>query len=571
MTGSRRRSLHEEQVFLIIAVVVGIYSGLSVACFRVLIEWFHLRVLGSSLVPPFPRVVVVPAAVGLALALLVVRFFPAARGSGVNQTKAALYIYDGFIAFRTVVGKFLTSALAIGSGQSLGPEDPSLQIGAGLASALGRRLSLSRERMRYIAPVGAAAGLAAAFNAPITAVLFVIEEVIGRWTAGVLGAVVLAAVSSVVTEQWFLGDEPLFRVPPYHLAHSSELLAYAALGLVGGGVALMFVKLIAVLRPRLRALPPWTWYAQPAVAGLLIGGIALRFPQVMGAGYEYIDQAMHDQFGWRMLAALCLLKLCATTVSFVTGTPGGLFAPTLFMGAMLGGAVCAIERHVAPGATGPIGAYALVGMGTMFAGILRAPMTSVFMIVEVSGNYSIVLPLMISNTIAYLVSRRFQQIALFDLLSRQDGTDLPSMEEERETAMHSVEDAMRSAEATTLDGQETVGRAVARAEQVSSDYFLVSLGSGVWGGVSRAELTALQQQGADRRLGTLVHPIARPYLYPDQAMEYALRVLHERPFVPVVHRAGPARLLGLLALEDVLRVYRAEPFAPDLDDSLTSK
>ena len=138
----------------------------------------------------------------------------------------------------------MTSALAIGSGQSLGPGDPSLQMGAGLASAIGRRLELSRSRLRYIAPVGAAAGLAAAFNAPITAVLFVIEEVIGRWSAGVLGAVVLAAVSSVVTEQWFLGDEPLFRVPPYHLAHSSELLAYAVLGLVGGAVSLAFVKLV---------------------------------------------------------------------------------------------------------------------------------------------------------------------------------------------------------------------------------------------------------------------------------------------------------------------------------------
>jgi CIC family chloride channel protein len=292
----------------------------------------------------------------------------------------------------------------------------------------------------------------------------------------------------------------------------------------------------------------------------------------MGAGYEYIDQAMHDQFGWQMLAALCLLKLGATTLSFVTGTPGGLFAPTLFMGAMLGGAVCAVERHIAPGATGPIGAYALVGMGTMFAGILRAPMTSVFMIVEVSGNYSIVLPVMISNTIAYLVSRRFQHMALFDLLGRQDGTDLPSMEEEREAEIHAVEDAMRSAEGTTLHGDETVGRAAARADQVSSDYFLVDLGPGVWGGISRAALASLHVQDADRHLAALLHPIARPYLYPDQAMEYALRVLHERPFVPVVHRADSSKLLGLLALEDVLRVYRGESPSPSsaVDDSLTS-
>ena len=562
----RAYSLTEEQVFLVIAVVIGIYSGLAVACFRVFIEWFRLRVLGSGLVPSFPRVVLIPATTGLAIALLVVRFFPGARGSGVNQTKAALYIYDGYISFRTVAGKFLTSAVAIGSGQSLGPEDPSLQIGAGLASALGRRLRLSRTRLRYIAPVGAAAGLAAAFNAPITAVLFVIEEVIGRWTAGVLGAVVLAAVSSVVTEQWFLGDQPLFRVPPYHLEHASELLAYAAMGLIGGGVSLIFLKLIAVLRPRLRALSPWTWYLQPAIAGLLIGLVGLRFPQVMGAGYPYIDQAMHDQFGWRMLAALCIVKLLATTTSFVTGTPGGLFAPTLFMGAMLGGAVCGMERLVAPGSTGPIGAYALVGMGTMFAGILRAPMTSVFMIVEASGNYTIILPVMISNTIAYLVSRQFQHVGLFDLLSRQDGTDLPSMEEERELTLHSVEDAMRSPEGVLLRADESIDRGVARAAQVSTDYFLAALGDDAWGGVSREDLARLKAEGlGDKPLASQIRTIDRPYLYPDHSIEFALSVLRERPFVPVVHRADHGRLVGMVALEDILRVYRTPSPVPPVE------
>src|SRR5919202_6112766 len=267
--------LREPQLFLILALLIGISSGLSVVCFRVAIESMRLWLLGSSMQPAAARLFVVPTVAGFAVALLVVLLFPAVRGSGVNQTKAALYVYDGYIAFRTVIGKFITCALAIGSGQSLGPEDPSLQIGAGLASALGRAFKLPRERIRYIPPVGAAAGLAAAFNSPITAVLFVIEEVIGRWTAGVLGAVVLAAVASVVTEQWFLGDEPLFRVPPYHLVHGAELLAYAALGLIGGGVSLVFVKAVTALRPRLRALPRWTWYVQPALAGLLVGAVGI--------------------------------------------------------------------------------------------------------------------------------------------------------------------------------------------------------------------------------------------------------------------------------------------------------
>jgi chloride channel protein, CIC family len=499
----------EEQTFLLVAVLIGVYSGLSVVAFRLFIDWLRVALFGSALEPAHARTVIVPALGGLAIGVLVVRFFPKARGSGVNQTKAALYIHNGYIAFRTVVGKFITSALAIGSGQSLGPEDPSLQVGAGLASALGRALKLPRAQLRFIAPVGAAAGLAAAFNSPITAVLFVIEEVIGRWSAGVLGAVVLSAVASVVTEQWFLGDAPLFRVPPYHLVHGAELIAYAALGLIGGGVSLVFVKGIAALRPRMRALPRWTWYLQPAIAGAFVGVIGLRFPQVMGAGYEYIDRAMHDEYGWRMLVELGALKVVATTASFVSGTPGGLFAPTLFIGAMLGGAVCAIERQIVPGLTGPIGAYALVGMGTLFAGILRAPMTSVFMIIEVSGNYTIILPVMISNTIAYLVSRRFQRHALFDVLSRQDGTELPSMEEQRESDPHLVEDVMRAAEGLELSADEAMTLAEARAAHV--------------------------------------------HLYPDQSIETALRVLRGRPLVPVVHRADPGRLVGVVALDDVLR------------------
>src|SRR4029077_1163449 len=216
-------ALREDQLFLFLAVLIGIFSGLAVVCFRMAIEWVHLVSLGSSMFPPVPRVLIVPTAGGLVVALLVIHVFPGARGSGVNQTKAAVYISNGYIPFNTVIGKFVICALGIGTGQSLGPEDPSLQIGAGIASLLGRRLSLSQEKVRLIAPVGAAAGLAAAFNAPISSVIFVIEEVIGTWSAGVLGAIVLAAVSAVVTMRSFMGPESLFRVPPFRIASAGEL------------------------------------------------------------------------------------------------------------------------------------------------------------------------------------------------------------------------------------------------------------------------------------------------------------------------------------------------------------
>jgi CIC family chloride channel protein len=548
----------EERFFLVVAVFIGVFAGLGVVCFRLLIDWSRIWLLGPMPQAGDWRLLVAPTVVGIVVTLLVIYVFPQVRGSGVNQTKAALYIYNGYIPFRTAVGKFITAALAIGSGQSLGPEDPSLQIGASLASALGRRLRLSRERLRLLAPVGAAAGLAAAFNAPISAVLFVIEEVIGRWSAGILGSVVLSAISSVVVVRWFLGSEPLFRIPAVGLVRPTELIAYAVLGIVGGVAASLFAKAIGFFRPRLRSLPRWTQYLQIPVAGLLIGLIGyLGAPQVMGAGYEYMDQAMHDQFTWKMLAILAVLKIVATILSFVSGAPGGMFAPTLFVGAMLGGAVGGVERIFYPHLTGSTATYALVGMGVLFAGFLRAPMTSVFMVLEVSGNYSIIVPVIVANTFAYLISRSLQPTPIFDLLTRQDGLDLPSMEEQREESILRVEDAMQSPTAPVLESEETVQTAYQRIQQSDADMFLVRLHPTGWTSVGRELLKQLAGEGKGEQTLTTALPTGRlPYLHPDLPLEMALRYVYQSPLVPVVSRADFRKLEGVISREAVLNKYR---------------
>jgi len=551
---------NEEQVFLLLAVIIGLFSGLVVVCFHIAIEWIRISLLGSGLTPPWPRVLLAPTLTGLVVAFLVMRFFVRVRGSGVNQTKAAVYIYDGYIPFSTVLGKFITCILAIGGGQSLGPEDPALQMGAGIASALGRRLRLSREKLRLVAPVGAAAGLAAAFNTPITAVLFVIEEVIGKWSAGVLGAIVLAAVSSVVVERWFLGEAPLFRVPTYHLVHPNELIAYGVVGVVGGIAALAFVKLVSFARPRLKALPRWTQYVQPAAAGLIVGVIGIWLPQVLGAGYDVVDQAMHDQYAWKILALLAIMKILATGVSFVSGTPGGMFAPALFIGAMVGGAVGGLERLLFPSLTGGVGAYALVGMGAVFAGTLRAPMTSVFMILEVSGNYSIILPVMISNTIAYFVSRRFQPMPIFDVLSRQDGMELPSLEEQREVTTQHVEDAMRSPAGLKLKAELSVVDALKSVAQLPDAFFVVYTPEGVWHGVARDTLhRALAEGRGEVTVRSLLDAVPLPHVHPDHSLEVALQRISDWPILPVVHRADFSMLEGVLSLADILETYRRGP------------
>ena len=550
------RVLPEDQFFFLLAIVIGLFGGLSVVCFRLAIDSTRFWLLGSNLRPSAARALLAPTLAGFGVAILVQRFFPRVRGSGVNQTKAAVYIFDGRIPFNTVIGKFFTCALAIGAGQSLGPEDPSLQIGAGIASALGRRMRLSREKLRLIAPVGAAAGLSAAFNAPISAVLFVIEEVIGNWSGTVLGALVVSAVASVTVVRWFLGDAPMFRVPAFHMRNPGELLAYAALGILGGYFSVFFLKLVLTLRPWTKSLVHWSQYFQPAAAGFLVGIIGLGFPQVMGAGYTYIDQAMHGQFPWRLLLMLAVLKLVATSICFCSGTPGGLFAPTLFMGAMLGGAVGGLGHFALPSLTGTVGSYALVGMGTLFAGIIRAPMTSIFMVVEVTGDYSVIVPVMVSNAIAYLISRQHQRSALFDELARQDGMALPSMEERREERTLRIEDAMRPYGAAGLVSNLTVAAARERLAGGTEAYLLVH-GSSGWGGFSAAALQASSpKQPADAPIHTLFTHRGLPTLHPDEPLETALSLLEGRPLLPVVRRTDEGVLQGVVGLQEVLQAYR---------------
>ncbi|MGC2620159.1 MAG: chloride channel protein [Acidobacteriaceae bacterium] len=548
----------DERLFLVLSIFIGVISGLLVVAFRIAIEWIQILSLGSAPHAGQIRLLIVPAVAGLVVAAMVIWFFPAARGSGVNQTKAALYVYDGYISFRTVIGKFLTSAVAIGGGHSLGPEDPSLQIGAGVASIIARNLHLSRRRLRMFAPIGAAAGLAAAFNAPISAILFVIEEVIGSWSAAVLGSLVLAAISSAFVMRGFMGTEPMFRIPSVTLKDPRELMAYAVLGVIGGLLAPLFSLILGFLRPRLRAMPRWSLYLQPAVAGLMVGAIGyFGFPQVMGVGYGVIDQALHGEFVWQLLLALVFLKMLATTVSFSSGTPGGMFAPTLFIGAMLGGAVGAFEKHFFPHLTGTVGAYSLVGMGVLFAGFLRAPLTSVFMVLEVSGNYSIIIPVILANTLAFLISRSLQPVGIFETFTHQDGLDLPSMEEQREESALHIEDAFRPVGVPVVRGPDTLQTVSEIVSAENATAVIVRLPDGSLYAMSADELTgAAATLTPDTPIQRALKPDRLPQLFPDMPLDSALHYFPRWPLLPISNRASRGTLEGVLTLDDVLGRYR---------------
>jgi CIC family chloride channel protein len=295
----------------------------------------------------------------------------------------------------------------------------------------------------------------------------------------------------------------------------------------------------------------------PAAAGLAIGLIGIFLPQIMGAGYPVIDEALHGEFTWKLLLILALLKIFATGLSFLSGTPGGLFAPTLFIGAMLGGAVGVIEHHIFPSLTGTVGTFALVGMGTLFAGFLRIPITSIFMVIEVSGNYSAILPVMVSSLIAYLISRSYQKVPLFDLLSRQDGMILPSIEEQREQVSLVVEDAMRPEGAIVVKAAENLKELLPRLSPAGEEALFLQVKVGEWCVLDLEDVRRLAADpAAEHTAAEAKSKGPLPIIFPDEALDEVLRWTGDWPVLPVVNRANLGKIEGVLTLPDILHAFR---------------
>jgi CIC family chloride channel protein len=549
--------LRENQVFLVLTIVIGIVAGLSAVLFSLTIDQISHRLFG--LAPSRLRLFLVPPLVSIVTGVLLAKVFPDVRGSGVPQTEAAYHLADGFIPTRVPFGKFLTGVICIGSGHSMGREGPSVQIGAGLASLAGRWMRLSPRRIRDLVPVGAAGALSAAFNTPVAAVLFALEEIIGDMNASLIGSTVVASVSAVIVERSILGNEPLFHVPTYRLIHPAELIAYAVLGIAGGIVSLVFCKGLLALRSAFRRLPPWTRALQPAIGGLVIGGILLYSPAIMGVGYEYVDQALNGGLLLKTMAILCFLKLGATIVSYSSGNAGGIFAPSLYIGAMAGGVVGMLVHRVAPFPTGDPGAYALVGMGTLFAGIIRAPMTSVFMIFEITQDYQILVPLMVANLLSFLISRRFQPVPVYHALLHQDGVHLPTASTQSartgRTARHVMDtDTPLLAPDLSIDGARRW------AAEHDASAFLVGVGDHLLGVLNRHQLEHGDADGQGHQAITAL--ISEPFVHAhaDHPIDIVLdRLAESGGVLPVVSRADVHKLEGVVTPESLVPIAVRSP------------
>jgi chloride channel protein, CIC family len=552
----------EDQILLLLTLIIGAVVGLVVVAFILVTEN-----LGSKLYPANGaawRRALIPVAGSLTAGFFLARYFPNARGSGIPQTKTALFLRDGYISFRTVLGKFSMCAITLASGIALGREGPSVQVSAGIASVLGRRLGLSPRSVRALLPIGAAAALAAAFNTPIAAVLFTLEEVMGDMHAPVLGSIVLSSATSWMVLHLLLGDEPLFHVPPYQLVHPIEFVFYAVLGVVGGLVSVAFVKLLLGLRKRFLRMPKSTVWFQPVAGGLLVGLLGWFVPQVLGVGYGFVDDALNGKLLIATMALLVGLKLIATATCYASGNAGGIFGPSLFIGAMTGGAIGGVAHWLLPDYTASVGAYALVGMGAAFAGTIRVPLTSVIMIFEITRDYTIIVPLMIANMISYFISSRLQEEPIYEALQHQDGIHLPSGARAREDLI-TVAYALKP-EVYALPATLSVAQALSSIDTEHAAW-PVTDEKGLCGMVTRSQLEAAASSGfGEQTLGDLVpdpgpvehlNEASFPHVHSDHSLQSAMQRLAQSglPELPVVSRSNIRELRGTISVKDVLDAF----------------
>ncbi|MEP6717323.1 MAG: chloride channel protein, partial [Terriglobia bacterium] len=445
---------------------------------------------------------------------------------------------------------------SLASGIALGREGPSVQIGAGIASVLGRRFGLPPDRVRGLVPVGCAAALAAAFNTPIAAVLFSLEEILGDMHAPVLGSVVIASATSWITLHLILGDEPLFHVPAYQLVNPGEFLIYAVLGVVGGLGSVVFVKLLLKLRAWFKELPVSTSWLHPVAGGLTVGLLGWYAPEVLGVGYDYVEKVLGGDMALRTVALLAVLKIVATAMSYASGNAGGIFGPSLFIGAMLGGAVGSAAHSLFPSWTANPGAYALVGMGAAFAGIVRTPLTSVIMIFEMTRDYSVIVPLMISNLTSFMVSAHLQKQPIYEALAHQEGIQLPGAEAREHIGRSQAGSVMRP---LSLAADAPVETGIRLLAENRIDCVPVTENGRVSGTVTAGHL----KRAASGGLQTVAEAMRKDeseFVYPDQPLSIALERMGIAGVdaLPVVSREYGRTYLGTVTLADILRAYGIE-------------
>lgn len=551
----------ETRLLVLLALAIGVGSGLGAYGFRWLIGFVHSQFWerGASLLPWAPlATVVIPAVGGALVGPIVYCFAREAKGHGVPEVMLAIAQEGGRIRPRVVFVKALASAICIGSGGSAGREGPIVQIGSALGSALGQGLKLSPGLLRTVLAAGAAGGIAATFNAPIGGVVFSLEVLLRDFSARAFSVLVLASVTATVISRALLGNSPAFIVPPYELKSAWELLFYALLGCLAALVAKGFIWFLYRCED---LFDSWTIpeYLKPVVGGLCVGLIGLALPQVFGVGYETVEQALQGPLSAWLLAPLVVGKLVATSLTLGSGGSGGVFSPSLFMGAALGRGVGEFFGWLWPALTAAPGAYALVGMAAVFAGAAHAPITSVLILFEMSGDYRIILPLMTAVVISTLVSHFLGRETIYSIKLRRRGIDILTPPRPDPLAHIRVADVMGRT-VVTLNA-ELPFRAVLdhiRTHPYTSVPVLDGHGklAGILGYSELREILSAERPEETLTARDLMRT-PPPVCYPDDTLTEVTEKfrLADEGRLPVVARDDPGTVLGVISHTDVLSAY----------------
>lgn len=548
---------------LALAVLVGVGAGLGAVAFRYLIELLTLAVTGfrdyaahpGAANPHLPAlgrwfVVVAPVVTGLVYGPLVARFAPEARGHGVPEVMLAVARNGGRIRPQVAFVKAGASALCLAGGGSVGREGPIVQIGSALGSALAQALHLDERRVRLLVACGAAGGIAATFNAPLAGVFFAMEIILRRWSAESFGMVVLSSVTASVIGRAIIGDDPFLALPAFRVDHLVQYPLFAVLGVLAGLVGVLFSRVLYGIEDLCDLLWRGPEWARPAVGGLALGLVLLVLPQMYGVGYPVLGTAVGGGYGVAFLLLLLVGKLVATSLTIGIGGSGGVFAPGLFVGAMLGAAFGQLVAVVAPGAGGSPGAYALVGMGAVFAGAARAPITAVVILFELTGEYTIILPLMLAVVLATAVSAEISGDTVYTrkLLRRGIDIDEPADAALRRRPVGAFATAMPAPIAAGTDLHE-VARAFARSGEACLP---VADEQGRWAGMVAAGdvIDALAAQDPVDVLG--LADAAAPLAEPEPVGDALERLQGGASAVAVAGADG--QVVGWVRLRDVLQV-----------------
>ncbi|MBA7565428.1 Voltage-gated ClC-type chloride channel ClcB [subsurface metagenome] len=574
--------LNEHVVMMIMAMIVGTLGGYGAVFFRLVIRFFQSLFFGTGGTTFLDHVMALPwyaklfpPMIGALIVGPIVYFFAReTQGPGVSETIEAVAMRGGLIRKRVFLIKILTSAICIGSGGSAGREGPIVQIGSAIGSLFGQIARVSADRMRTLVGCGAAAGIAATFNAPMAGVMFAMEIIIGNYGIATFSPIIVSSVMGTVISRIYLGDYPAFLIPSYTLVSPIELPFYMCLGVIAGLVGVLFTTTLYKTEDLFKLIPIPD-YAKAAVGGLMVGCIGIFLPHVYGVGYDAIGLALRENLVWYMLIVLIFVKIAATSLTIGSGGSGGVFAPSLFIGAMAGGSFGYFMHLLFPAITAPSGAYCLVGMGAVLAATTHGPLHAILIVFEMTGNYKIIVPLMLSCIIAYLIASQINRESIFTLKLIRRGIDIKAGREVNIMKSLLVRDAM-TRDVVTVPENMHLNKLLEHTFSSKYSSFPVVDDSGLLSGI--VTFQDFKEVVFEEGLGDLVvvKDIAIPNVITitrNESLDEALKKIGLKNIeqLPVVDENNPQKIVGILSRRDIFSAYNKALINKSLAEGIGEK